>query len=132
MMTTMFAAAIAGWFFMRQSGAEMLTPAEVQERIASDSTVVLLDVRTPTEWESTTGHLRGAVLIPVQELAARVEELDPYKERPIIVYCRTQNRSSHAASFLKERGFDVTVMSGGITRWNSEERPVVHEPRQGE
>lgn len=124
--------AIAGWFFSRQSGNGMITPAEVQERITADSTTVLLDVRTPSEWNSTTGHLRGAILIPVQQLAERVGELDPYRGRPVIVYCRTQNRSAHAASFLKERGFDVTVMAGGITRWNSEERPVVHETERGE
>ena len=75
--------------------------------------------------------MRGAVLIPVQELDERVGELDAYKNRPMIVYCRTQNRSAHAASFLNEHGFDVTVMAGGITRWNSEDRPVVHESSEG-
>lgn len=132
MTMSVFVLAIAGWFFSRQSGDGMLAPAVVQEKIAADSTIVLLDVRTPSEWNSTTGHLRGAILIPVQQLAERVSELDPYRGRPVIVYCRTQNRSAHAASFLKERGFDVTVMAGGITRWNSEERPVVHETERGE
>jgi len=132
MTMTVFAVALAGWFFSRQSGNDMLTPTEVQEKIDADSTIVLLDVRTPSEWESATGHLRGALLIPVQELAGRIEELDPYKHRPMIVYCRTQNRSAHAASFLKEHGFNVTAMAGGITRWNSEDRPVVHESMEGE
>lgn len=131
MMTSVFALAVAGWFFSRQSGENIMSPAEVQERIAVDSAIVLLDVRTPSEWESATGHLRGAILIPVQELAGRVGELDPYKHRPMVVYCRTQNRSAHAASFLNEHGFNVTVLAGGITRWNSEERPVVHESQKG-
>jgi len=132
MTMSVFALAVAGWFFSRQSGKDTLTPAEAQERIAADSNIVLLDVRTLSEWESTTGHLRGAILIPVQELAARAGELDTYRGRPMIVYCRTQNRSAHAASFLKERGFDATVMAGGITRWNSEKRPVVHASPKGE
>jgi rhodanese-related sulfurtransferase len=133
MMMSVLALAVAGWFFSQQSKKDgMTTPAEAQDRIAADSTIVLLDVRTPSEFESSTGHLRGAVLIPVQELAERIEELDPYKDRPVIVYCRTQSRSAHAASFLTERGFSVTVMAGGITRWNSEERPVVHESPKGE
>jgi phage shock protein E len=132
MMMSLVALAVAGWFFSRQSDQTMLSPADVQEKIAADSTIVVLDVRTPSEWHSATGHLPGALLIPVQELAGRVGELDPYKHRPMIVYCRTQNRSTHAASFLKEHGFNVTVMAGGITRWNSEERPVVHESQQGE
>lgn len=132
MMMSVFALAVAGWFFSRQSDQTMLSPADVQARIAADSTIVLLDVRTPSEWESATGHLRGALLIPVQELAGRAGELDPYKHRPMIVYCRTQNRSAHAAAFLKEHGFNVTVMAGGITRWNAEDRPVVHESQEGE
>jgi rhodanese-related sulfurtransferase len=131
-MISVFALAVAGWFLSRQSDTNMMPPAEVQERIAADSAIVLLDVRTPSEWESATGHLRGAILIPVQELAGRVGELDPYKHRPMIVYCRTQNRSAHAASFLNEHGFNVTVLAGGITRWNSEERPVVHESQKGQ
>jgi rhodanese-related sulfurtransferase len=130
MMMSAVALAIAGWLFSRQPDKNVLTPAEAQERIAADSTVVVLDVRTPAEWESTTGHLRGAILIPVQELAARVGELDAYKNRPILVYCRTQNRSAHAASYLKDQGFDASYVTGGITRWNAEERPVVHEPQK--
>jgi rhodanese-related sulfurtransferase len=133
MMISVLSLAVAGWFFSQESKKDgMITPAEVQDRIAADSTIVLLDVRTVSEWESNTGHLRGAVMIPVQELAERIGELDAYKGRPMIVYCRTQNRSAHAASFLKEHGFDVTVMAGGITRWNSEERPVAHESAKGE
>jgi len=132
MMVSLFALAVAGWFFSRHSDQNLLSPADVQERIAADSTMMLLDVRTPSEWQSATGHLPGAILIPVQELAGRVGELDPYKHRHIIVYCRTQNRSAHAASFLKEHGFNATAMAGGITRWNSEERPVVHESQKGE
>lgn len=131
MMISVLALAVAGWFSFQQPKRDgMITPAEVQEKIAADSTIVLLDVRTPSEWESATGHLRGAILIPVQELGARVAELDAYKGRPLIAYCRTQNRSAHAAEFLRERGFDVSVMAGGITRWNSEERPVVYEPKK--
>jgi len=132
MTMSVFALALAGWFFSRQSGNSMLTPAEVQEKIAADSTILLLDVRTPSEWESTTGHLRGAILIPVQELAARIGELDAYRDRPVIVYCRTQNRSAHAVSFLNEHGFNATAMTGGITRWNAEERPVAHESQKGQ
>jgi rhodanese-related sulfurtransferase len=133
MLISMFALAIAGWFISQQSRRPgMITPAEAQDRMTADSATVILDVRTRTEWESTTGHIEGAVLIPVQELAARVGELEQYRERPVIIYCRTQNRSAHAASLLKDRGFNVSVMSGGITQWNSEQRPVIHELQGGQ
>jgi rhodanese-related sulfurtransferase len=132
MMISVVSLAFAGWFLSRQTDRNVLTPAEVEARLANDSTIVLLDVRTPAEWESTTGHLRGALLIPVQDLAARIGELAAYRQRPIIIYCRTQNRSAHAASYLSDQGFTATYMTGGITRWNAEGRPVIHESPQGQ
>lgn len=121
----------AGWVIIGQQETHtVVDPASVQQRIERDSSVVILDVRTPGEWLSPTGHLRGAVLIPVQSLTERLRELEPYKDRHIIVYCRTQNRSAHAAGILREQGFDVSVMAGGITRWNQEGRPVVREDGQ--
>jgi rhodanese-related sulfurtransferase len=97
----------------------------VQDLLVEDSSVVLLDVRTPEEFRSETGHLSGAMLIPVQELEHRTVELEQYKERTIIAYCRTGRRSSTAATLLNGKGFNVLNMTGGIVRWNTEQRPVV-------
>lgn len=84
--------------------------------IAQDSTVVVLDVRTREEYGSATGHLQRSLLIPVQELEQRIEELAPYKERKIIAYCRTGKRSGKAADLLAKHGFTVLNMEGGITK----------------
>ena len=73
----------------------------------------LLDVRSPEEFNER--HLAGAVNIPVQELAGRVEELEP-KTRPIVIYCRSGARSAAAAQVLKRAGYVVHDI-GGMGNW---------------
>jgi len=107
----------------------LILPGQAAELIRCDSTIVLLDVRTPQEFRSETGHLRGALLIPVQELEKRIDELGPYRKRKMIVYCRTGHRSAKATEMLLERGFDALNMEGGITRWRAEELPTVDGAR---
>jgi rhodanese-related sulfurtransferase len=110
------------------AGEKSTTTKEVFSLIEKkDTSIVLLDVRTPAEYFSNTGHLRGAILLPVQELEERVSELQRYKKKTIITYCRTQNRSARAAEFLRKQGFNVLYMNGGITQWNREQLPVVKE-----
>ena len=104
-----------------------VTPQEAQRLIEQDSTLVVLDVRTPAEFAGSGGHLRNALLIPLQEMEARIAELKPYRDRSILVYCRTQNRSSRAVEMLTGRGFRALFITGGIVRWNEEQRPVILE-----
>jgi len=76
---------------------------------------VLLDVRQPEEYR--TGHIPGAVFIPLPDLIDKVGELDPAKA--VLAYCRSGNRSRAAAAFLLSEGFSkVYSMDGGITAWN--------------
>ena len=108
----------------------LITPAGVRNLIKSDSSVVLLDVRTPPEFNGETGHLARAHLIPVQELEARVAELSKFKKHTIVVYCRTGHRSTAATEILLKHGFKALNMVGGITRWRAESLPVVVEHPQ--
>lgn len=74
----------------------------------------VLDVREP--WEYRQGHLPGAVLVPLAELAARVNEFDP--ETPIAVICATGNRSQSAAALLGQKGFKTVYnVRGGTLAW---------------
>jgi phage shock protein E len=85
----------------------------------------LLDVRTKEEWDE--GHLKGAKLIPIAEkdFAEKAKAaLDPNK--PVVVYCRSGNRSAKAATQLREAGFTTVLdMAGGIVAWQKEGKPVV-------
>jgi rhodanese-related sulfurtransferase len=70
--------------------------------------------------------LPGSVLIPVQELEQRVEELSGERGRPVLIYCATGNRSTVAARILLEAGFDQVVnMRDGIAGWWRNRLPVV-------
>jgi rhodanese-related sulfurtransferase len=107
--------------------APLITTADAAKIIANDSTAIVLDVRTEAEFKGETGHLKNALLIPVQVLAQRIGELAPYKDRTIIVYCRTGRRSAAATELLRHDGFKAFNMAGGITLWLQEGRPTTKE-----
>lgn len=98
--------------------ANTLTVKELKERIKNnDSTMVILDVRTDAELTGALPKIESALHIPVQELEARVDELEKYKDKEIVVVCRTQNRSSKAAGFLNGKGYDAKSVTGGMQEY---------------
>lgn len=74
----------------------------------------LVDVRTPREYSD--GHIEGAVNIPVQEVGARLDEFGA-KGEPIVVYCRSGNRSSKAQKLLRSEGFEQVHNLGPMSAW---------------
>jgi len=75
---------------------------------------VFLDVRTPDEFAE--GHVEGALLIPVDELEARIGELDDLRDERIVLYCRTGRRSGIAMDLLQQHGFTQLENAGAFTR----------------
>ena len=95
---------------------------ELNRRLDADEDLVLLDVRQPVEHQ--TGNL-GGILIPLQQLPYRLEELDAYRDRPLLVYCRTGNRSGKAVAFLQHQGFSGAMnLQGGVVDWRDEIDPA--------
>lgn len=83
--------------------------------------VVILDVREQQEYDE--GHIPGVVLIPVGEVANRLNEIP--KDKPVIVTCHSGNRSSAVTKFLREQGYtNVHNMQGGIIAWQGAGYPV--------
>jgi len=73
--------------------------------------VLIIDVRSAEEYEA--GHIQHAVNIFVDELEGKLNEIEDYKDKPIIVYCNTGNKSGKAAEILVKNGFkDVTNAAG--------------------
>ncbi len=106
-------------------GYENVSVSHVYEhwRQGADSPIpfVLIDVRTPEEYRE--GHIAGARLIPVQELAGRLSEVP--RDRQVYVYCRSGRRSAKAAALLARHGFErVENMQGGILAWKAAGYPV--------
>jgi len=83
--------------------------------------VVILDVREPYEYEA--GHIPGVTLIPLGELPNRLAEVPT--DKPVIVTCRSGNRSGQAVNFLRQQGYtNVHNMSGGFIAWERAGYPV--------
>lgn len=99
-----------------------ITCARTRELLSSKPPPVLIDCREREEYDMV--HLQGAVLLPMSEIAARVEELRDNDGEHLIVYCHHGMRSAQVAAWLREQGFaDVQSMAGGIDRWAIEIEP---------
>jgi phage shock protein E len=113
------------------TAVENITPQRVKAKLDSSESIALIDVRTPEEFVGPLGHIAGSVLIPLQELGQRIQEIEPIQERPIIVYCRSGNRSRDAVEFLAKRGIRAFNMTGGMREWNRLGYPVSRKkPRE--
>lgn len=96
------------------------TPAEVQQSLKGSSNKVLLDVRTSRE--RANGTIKGSLHIPLHEINRRIDELEKHREKEIICYCASGNRSLSAAAKLRKQGFTVANLRGGIAEWNFQNR----------
>jgi rhodanese-related sulfurtransferase len=85
----------------------------------------LVDVRVEHEWEA--GRIPGASHIELDELTERAGEID--RKRPVVFYCRGDNRSDMAAAAFAADGYEARVLAGGIQAWVEAGLPL--EPEDG-
>ena len=122
-----FVALLAVLFFNELKHAtqkfKSLLPTDVVQMMNNED-VVFLDVREPAE--TTAGKITKAVQIPAGSVAQRIGELEKYRDKPVIVYCKTGARSSIACNALKKDGFEkVFSLNGGILAWQDAHLPLV-------
>lgn len=101
----------------KQSGyARALTPVEVQNKLQSGDDFILLDVRSPGEWEAYRIEAPQSRLLPLRELRQKLDKLP--KDAEIITFCQTSVRAYQAQRILDGAGFkDVKFMDGSIAAW---------------
>jgi rhodanese-related sulfurtransferase len=88
--------------------------------------LIILDIRSQSEYDS--GHLNNSILIPVDELENRLNEIDEYQNIEIIVHCRSGSRSRTASEILTTNGFSkIYNMLGGIYAWIDAGYPTILE-----
>jgi rhodanese-related sulfurtransferase len=118
----------AVWMTSRGATETVSYPLEisVEEAVAKrDSGAFILDVRQPEEWNEF--HVPDSTLIPLGDLASRVDELP--NDQEIVIVCRSGNRSAQGRDILLEAGFtQVTSMAGGLTQWKAAGYPTVSGP----
>ncbi|MDM5263525.1 rhodanese-like domain-containing protein [Sulfurovum sp. XTW-4] len=98
-----------GWIF---ADFEFINAKQAIVRLADDSNITLLDVRTVKEYEEK--HLKNAINIPVQQLDSSLIRLEKVRSKPIMVYCRSGSRSIKASRILEKNGFTPLNVEGGI------------------
>lgn len=95
-----------------------LTPQQAKQRMEQNDKIVVLDVRTQEEFAA--GHIPGAVLLPVDLIEAKSEEVAkvlPDKDAEILVYCRSGKRAHRASQALADMGYTNIEHIGGIMDW---------------
>ena len=101
-----------------------ISPSEVKALLDAHTDFLLLDCRENEE--HATASIAGAALLPMSEIQARVAELEPQRERHIVVHCHLGGRSLQVAQWLRQQGFDrVQSMAGGIAAWSEAIDPSV-------
>jgi rhodanese-related sulfurtransferase len=91
-----------------------VTPTEAKDLIAAGAQVV--DVRTDPEYAA--GHIPGARHVPLAEIQSEAAGLD--RDRPLVVYCRSGERSGMAADAFAASGWDAHSIEGGLLQWSDE------------
>ena len=99
-----------------------LTPANAVQ-LMNNEDVVVLDVREASE--TAGGKIAKAVQIPVGAVKTRITELDKYKDKTLLVYCKTGARSGAACKELGKNGFSkVFSLNGGLMSWQEAHLPI--------
>ncbi|MFP5348569.1 MAG: rhodanese-like domain-containing protein [Gammaproteobacteria bacterium] len=106
----------------RLSGVKNVSPADAVRMINRQAGAVI-DVREPAEYK--TGHIPDSMNVPLSNLATHAKQLAKYKDRPLILACRSGNRSVTAAMMLRKQGFDqVYSLAGGMIAWERDNLPT--------
>ena len=98
-----------------------IDPAALSEKLAADPRPLVLDVRQPQEVQAD-GRVADSLLIPMNELPARVAELP--RDREIVAICKRGQRSWNVAQWLRQQGYDASSLAGGLDAWTAKGLPV--------
>ncbi|MCR4319473.1 MAG: VTT domain-containing protein [Candidatus Brocadiaceae bacterium] len=110
---------------LRKKPVRMLSVAELKQRLDKREDILVIDVRSAEEYVGDLGHIGDSRNIAIEDLPRRLDELNAYQQRSIVIVCRTDQRSLKAAQMLTKAGFSrVTVLQGGMVQWNRIGLPV--------
>ena len=109
-------------FGPRLRGYQVATPA-LATQLINQNDALILDIRQDNEFKD--GHIINSKHIPLAFLKDRINDLEAYKNKPIITVCRSGHRSTQACSSLKKAGFEsVYNLAGGVLAWESANLPL--------
>ncbi len=103
-------------------GGQSLTLHEVTRLVNSDGAIIV-DVRDGKEFKS--GHIVDALNIPHQKLAQQMDKLEKHKNKTIVIVDKMGQHAGASGKLLKEKGFAVNRLQGGMTEWIGQNMPVI-------
>jgi rhodanese-related sulfurtransferase len=107
-----------------KQGGAAITPTNLVN-LANREGAVLVDIRDTKEYSA--GHIAGALSMPVSSIDARIGEMEPYKDKPVVLVCKMGQHAGAAGRKLKALGFEnVRRLSGGMAEWTASSLPVVN------
>ncbi|MBF0371278.1 MAG: rhodanese-like domain-containing protein [Magnetococcales bacterium] len=114
-----------GQIMARIFGVGQITVHDLSKKLATKSPPLLVDVRTPPEYNQV--HIKGSLLVPLGEVGSRLADLRKHHgDREIAVICRTGNRSINGAVSFKRAGFEVVHnVVGGLIHWEGQGYQVI-------
>jgi len=114
---------ISGEIRARTSGIGSLSPMDATQ-LMNHENAVIVDVRD--DKEISEGKILNSIHIPVSDLSNQLKKLEKYKQKPIIIACRSGHRSNSACNTLRKNGFEkVFNLRGGIIAWKKDSLPLV-------
>ncbi|HEU0013587.1 MAG TPA: molybdopterin-synthase adenylyltransferase MoeB [Longimicrobium sp.] len=101
-----------------------ITATELKARLDAGRAPAIIDVREPFEWDIGNLGPQGAVLIPLGELPARLDEVP--RDRDVVLQCRSGKRSADALAYMRRQGYGrLWNLKGGILAWSDEVDPSI-------
>jgi len=114
---------IMGEIKQRTNGVGAVSPMDATQ-LMNHSNAVVLDVRE--DKELTEGSIVNAIHIPLGDINNQIKKIEKYKEKPVVVICRSGHRSASACNTLRKQGFaQVYNLRGGVMAWQKDGMPLV-------
>lgn len=105
------------------SSPPTVSPQTLATQVTADEAPFLLDVRSAREFAE--GHIPGAVNMPYREIPERLDELQPWADKPIIIYCEVGIRAGIAEAVLEQTGFEqILMLEGHMQAWRQVGLPI--------
>jgi rhodanese-related sulfurtransferase len=104
--------------------AHRVSPLEATH-LMNHQNAIVVDIRSQDAFRS--GHIVGAISLPLTDLEKQSKKLEKYLKQPIIIVCATSLESSRAANFLLKNGYNANILAGGVRAWKEAEMPLVKE-----
>lgn len=110
-----------------QADWKEVTGQDLVQRQAAGEKVLVIDVRSPDEFAA--GHVPGAINVPVDTITGNEPALKDWKQKPVVLYCKSGRRAAMAASTLEKQGFvRLEHLTGDIGGWQAQGRPMATAP----